>query len=179
MQPLTRDQVALHIDAEQQTLYSMVADVTRTPEWSPEVVACRWIDGATGPAVGARFRARNKLRWFAWSNSPVVVTADPGREFTFSRAERGGGELVWRYRFEPAETGTTVIESYEVIRRVPMALSWMLRLVLGVQDHRAHLKAGMHTSLLRLKDTAEPEVRDRHGQVPERPAPKPSAGQIA
>ena len=78
MQSLSRDQVRLHIDADRQTLYSMVSDVTRTPEWSPEVVACRWIDGATGPAVGARFRARNKLRWFAWPNSPVVVTADPG-----------------------------------------------------------------------------------------------------
>jgi len=169
MQPLSRDQVRLHIDADPQTLYSMVADVTRTPEWSPEVVACSWIDGATAPAVGARFRARNKLRWFAWSNSPVVVTADPGREFTFSRAERGGGELVWRYRFEPAQPGTTVIESYEVTRRVPMALSWMLRQVLGVQDHRAHLNAGMRTSLQRLKDTAEREVRDRHRELPERP----------
>jgi len=105
--------------------------------------------------------ARNKLRWFTWSNSPVVVTADPGREFAFSRSERGGGDMLWRYRFEPAQTGTTVIESYEVTRPVPTALSWMLRIVLGVRDHGAHLNAGMRTSLLRLKDAAEREVRDR------------------
>ncbi|MDQ3709276.1 MAG: SRPBCC family protein [Actinomycetota bacterium] len=166
MQSLSRDQVHLHIDADAQTLYSMVSDVTRTPEWSPEVVACRWIDGATAPAVGARFRARNKLRWFTWSNSPVVVTADPGREFAFSRSERGGGDMLWRYRFEPAQTGTTVIESYEVTRPVPTALSWMLRIVLGVRDHGAHLNAGMRTSLLRLKDAAEREVRDRPASFP-------------
>ena len=34
---------------------ALIADVTRTPEFSPEVSTCRWLDGAAGPAVGARF----------------------------------------------------------------------------------------------------------------------------
>ena len=35
-----------------ETVYELVADVTRMPEFSPEIRRCSWLDGATGPAVG-------------------------------------------------------------------------------------------------------------------------------
>ena len=155
MERLTRDEVRLHVKADPRTLYELVSDVTRTPEWSREVVSCEWIDGATGPVVGARFKAQNKRRWFSWSNHPEVVVADPGREFAISRTETGGGTIVWRYRFEPETSGTTVVQSYEVVRAVPMGLHWMLRIVLGVRDLRADLHENMRASLRRFADIAE------------------------
>ena len=36
------------------TLYDLVADVTRTGEWSPVCKACWWDEG-DGPQVGAQF----------------------------------------------------------------------------------------------------------------------------
>jgi hypothetical protein len=42
-------------------VYAVIADVTRIPEFSPVILECRWLDGVTGPAVGARFAARNKF----------------------------------------------------------------------------------------------------------------------
>jgi ribosome-associated toxin RatA of RatAB toxin-antitoxin module len=60
-QQLDHDSVQLHMDAPATTIYELVADVTRTPEFSPEIAECVWLDGATGPAVGARFKARNKM----------------------------------------------------------------------------------------------------------------------
>ncbi len=163
MERLTRDEVRLHVEADARTLYDLVSDVTRTPEWSGEVVACEWIDGATGPVVGARFKARNKRRWFSWSNHPEIVVADPGREFAISRTEKGGGTIVWRYRFEPDSSGTTVVQSYEVVKAVPMGLHWMLRIVLGVRDLRADLHENMRASLRRLADIAERESLARPG----------------
>lgn len=158
VQPLTRDEVRLHVHADPHTLYALVADVTRTPEWSPEVIECRWLDGATGAEVGARFVARNKRRWFTWSNRPVVVTAEPGREFAVTRTERGGGSIRWSYRFAPEPTGTTVIESYEVIEPVPTGLLWVLRILFGVPDLQADLNANMHASLARLAEIASCEA---------------------
>jgi polyketide cyclase/dehydrase/lipid transport protein len=155
MQRLSRDEVRRRIAAEPQLLYDLVSDVTRTPEWSPEVIECRWLDGATGAAVGARFVARNKRRWFTWSNTPVVETADPGREFAIRRTERGGGSIRWRYRFEPDGDATTVVESYEVIRPVPRALHVVLRVLFGVRDLRADLQANMQTSLELIAGLAE------------------------
>ncbi len=86
---------------------------------------------------------------------PVVETATPGREFAFSRRALGGGTIRWRYRFEPDERGTTVIESYEVVRPVPIALHLILRWFFGVRDLEADLNANMRVSLARLAQIAE------------------------
>src|SRR5947209_10023430 len=97
MQTLDRDEVSLHIEALPELLYNIIADVTRMPELSPEVVRCEWLDGATKAVPGARFKARNKVR-VSWNNKPVITVADRGREIDWSRTEVGGGTLVWRYR---------------------------------------------------------------------------------
>lgn len=99
MQDLDRDEVSLLIQAPAEQIYALVADVTRTPEFSPALVRCTWLDGATGPAVGARFEAVNRTdAGRTWKNRPVVTAAVAGREFAFSRTEPFAGTLVWRYR---------------------------------------------------------------------------------
>lgn len=171
MNRLDRDEVRAHADVDAGTLYNLVSDVPRTPEWSPEVVSCAWLDGAVGPSVGARFTARNRRRWFSWSNKPVVEVADPGRQFTFTRSEPGGGTIRWSYRFEPDATGTpdasgtTVVLSYEVLRPVSVALHLILRLLFGVRDLRADLNQNMWTSLQRLADVAKREKTANGGKA--------------
>jgi hypothetical protein len=152
MNRLDHDEVQLHIRANAERLYDLVSDVPRTPQWSPEVISCTWLDGATGPAVGARFLARNKRRWLTWTNKPVVQTAERGREFAFTRTEHGGGTIRWYYRFTPAGTGTTVEHGYQIVRRVPIGLHIALRLLFGVRDLRADLHRNITTSLHRLAD---------------------------
>src|SRR6476660_7520292 len=101
-QQLTTDTVERYIEATPEALYDFISDVTRTPELSPEVVKCTWIKPATGPAVGARFKAINSAgRGPNWPNKPVVTVVTPGREFAFTRTEVGGGTVEWRSRFVP------------------------------------------------------------------------------
>jgi ribosome-associated toxin RatA of RatAB toxin-antitoxin module len=45
MQTLDRDELSIHVDASARELYALVSDVTRTPQFSPEVVECVWLDG--------------------------------------------------------------------------------------------------------------------------------------
>src|SRR4051812_29945801 len=54
------DEVSIEIEATPEDVYALVSDITRMGEWSPECRRCTWTKGASGPAVGARFRARNK-----------------------------------------------------------------------------------------------------------------------
>lgn len=81
--------VTVHVHAPPERVYALVADITRMGEWSPECVRCRWVKGATGPVVGARFRAVNRRGFFRWSNTPEVIAADPGQEFAFRRKAPG------------------------------------------------------------------------------------------
>ncbi|MCG7630918.1 SRPBCC family protein [Gordonia McavH-238-E] len=150
-QELTSDSVSRHIDATPEELYDIVADVTRTPELSAEIAHVEWLDGATGPAVGARFRARNSAgRGPDWHNEPVVTVADRGREFTFERTEKIAGTLRWRYRFEPEAGGTRVTESYEVTRPLSLLGWFVIGPLYGLPDRKSDLRAGMIDTLERL-----------------------------
>jgi hypothetical protein len=156
MQTLDRDEVSAVVATRPEDVYALVADVTRMPEFSPEVVSCRWLGNADGPAVGARFEAVNaSTAGKRWKNRPVVTVAEPGREFAFSRSEPFAGTIVWRYRFEPEGEGTRVVESYEVERPVSR-LGWLVieRIFQG-GNRREALRAGMRTTLDRIRAAAE------------------------
>jgi hypothetical protein len=150
-------EVSLHVNVSPEELYDLVSDVTRMGEWSPETVRCRWLDGATGPAVGARFKGTNRRGFMRWSTTPRVVAAEPGREFAFiadlmvSRRDM----TKWRYLFEPAgDGGTRVTESFEMVDDVPAYVSFGERLM-RIKDRKADLEAGMQRTLERIKAAAE------------------------
>lgn len=155
-QDLDHDTVTLHMDASPREIYDVVADVTRTPELSPEILECTWLDGATGPAVGARFKARNKVpNRPSWNNKPVVTVADPGREFSFARTEPFAGTVEWTYRFEPDGTGTMVTESYAVTRGLSPIGWFVIGTLFARKDRRADLRGGMEQTLQRLRKVVE------------------------
>jgi hypothetical protein len=156
MQTLDRDEVSTVVAAPPEVVYTLVADVTRMPDFSPDVVSCRWLDGGTGPVVGARFEAVNtSAAGRTWRNRPVVTAAEPGREFAFTRTEPLAGTISWRYRLEPVEGGTRVVESYQVHRPVSR-LGWLvIEKVFRGGNRREALRAGMQTTLDRLRLAAE------------------------
>lgn len=154
MQKLDHDEVSAHIEAPPERLYDIIADVTRMPELSPELVRCEWLDGVTGAAPGARFKATNKVR-ITWSNKPVITVADRGREIAWARTEIGGGTVVWRYRFEPDRNGTLVTESYEVTKPLNRLGWFIIEKFAGRTDRRSDLRGGMERTLGRLRILAE------------------------
>jgi hypothetical protein len=146
----------IEVDASPETIYDLVADVTRMGEWSPECVSGEWVDGATGPAVGARFRGRNRHGLARWSNKPRVVTAERGREFSFVSMDPVGRDMTkWTYRFQPTSSGTEVHESYELLRNLPLYLRLSDRWFMGVKDRKADLEANMGQTLANIKTAAE------------------------
>ena len=46
----------LKIDAPPEKVWGLVSDITKMGEYSPEVIEAEWIDGATGPTVGAMYQ---------------------------------------------------------------------------------------------------------------------------
>jgi hypothetical protein len=156
IQQLDTDTVSLRMHAGPATLYDLVSDVTRTPELSPEIVECRWLDGATGPVVGARFKATNKMpNRPTFSNKPVVTITEPGRTFAFARTEPFGGTVEWRYDFEREGDETIVTESYLVTKPVSRFGWFIIGGVFGRKDRRADLRRGMEQTLQRLREVTE------------------------
>src|SRR5438105_15869952 len=104
-----QDEPMIQTQAPIEKCDDLVSDFSRMGEWSPECYSARWVGDVSGPAVGAKFKGRNKQGWMRWSTTPEVVAAEPGREFAFKTRD-----TTWRYRFEPAGDGTDVTESFEV-----------------------------------------------------------------
>lgn len=155
-QELTTDTVDRHIEASPEALYELIADVTRTPEITPDIVKVEWLDGAAGPAVGARFKATNKQgRGPNWSNKPVITVLEPGREIAWERTEFAGGTVEWRYRFEPDGSGTRITESYRVVKPLRLFGWFIIGTLYGMKDRRGDLRASMERTLDRLAEMLE------------------------
>lgn len=151
-----RGEVSTHIDAPSDRVWRLVSDVTRMGEWSPVCYRCEWIDGATGPAVGARFKGHNRQGLARWSTTCEVTASEPGRVFefrtvdgTFAIGFREREMTRWRYELEPDGIGTKVTESYELVAFPPLLRpgAFFLR--------RQDREGGMRTTLERLKAEAE------------------------
>ena len=111
--------VTVHMAAPPERVWSLVSDVTNTGRFSPETFEAEWLDGATGPAVGARFRGhvrRNGKKWLVYWTKCTITQCEPGREFVFQPELPGGKPVIeWSYRFEPSGDGTDVTESFTLL----------------------------------------------------------------
>jgi len=110
MPQLSRSE-SIVVAASPAALYEMVADVTRTGEWSPVCRACWWDEG-DGPRPGAWFTGRNETPERTWETRSQVETADPGHEFAFLV---GGSWVRWGYTFAAVDGGCLLTESWEFL----------------------------------------------------------------
>lgn len=147
-------EVTTTIAAPPQTVYALIADLTRMGEWSPETTSVTWLGGATEPRLGARFRGANRNGLRRWSTICTVVAAEPGRELAWESRLFGRPVALWRYMFEPdGSGGTKVTETSEDQRRaVFRALGGVAS---GVSDRKTHNAETMRVTLERLKGAAE------------------------
>jgi hypothetical protein len=109
-------------------IWELLSDVTRIGSFSPETFEAEWIDGATGPAVGARFRGhvkRNGRGPIYWTTCQVTES-EPGRVFAFDVLTGSRPTNTWKYELKPAAEGTEVTESFQLAPVLPLRIYWAL-----------------------------------------------------
>ena len=147
------DEVSLRIEAPPERIYDIVTDIAQMGRLSPECTGGKWLDGATGPAVGARFKGSNKRGIARWSTTNEVVEADPGQAFSFETQQSAAR---WTYRLQPDGTGTLVTESREMYKERPRSPRCSRRSCsAAIDDHDDELRDGMRQTLERVKAIAE------------------------
>jgi hypothetical protein len=135
-------------------IWDLVADVRNIGSYSPEVFEAEWLDGATGPAQGARFRGhvkRNEIGPVYWTVCRVTA-CEPGREFGFAVLVGDRAVNNWHYRLAPSGDGTDVTESFRMASS-PMTdlYYWLFG---GWLRQRRNVR-DMTKTLHRIKDVAE------------------------
>lgn len=146
--------VTVHMDAPADKIWDLIADVRNTGRFSPEVFESEWLDGAAGPALGAKFRGhvrRNEIGPVYWTTCKVTA-CDPGREFGFAVLGPGGKALNnWHYQLTPRGDGTDVTESFRLANALGLRVFWMFA---GYLRGRRNVR-DMRTTLERIKQTVE------------------------
>jgi hypothetical protein len=148
--------VSVDVAASPEVVWSVVSDLGRMGDWSPECFRVRWKDGAPGPggpSVGASFKGSNKIGIRRWSTKGTVVAAEANRKLAWDVASLGLPIARWTYTITPTENGSRLTESYEDKRGA--LLNVVGPLVTGVKDRAPHNEVGMKTTLERMKAAAE------------------------
>jgi hypothetical protein len=134
-------------------IYRAVSDVRGMARWSPECFAVFvWSRHAGRPR---RFVGFNRRGPWVWFTTCAVVASRPGEEFGFQVTTFGMPVARWSYELAPAGDGTEVTERW--LDRRSRGAHVLGRVFTGrvASDRPAVNRAGMQTTLARLKRELE------------------------
>ena len=99
--------VEAHVDAPPSRVWELVSDIALPARFSEEFQGAEWLDGATGPTAGARFRGTNRHPAIGeWETTSVVVACDAERAYGWAVGDPDRPSASWRFDLEPDGTGT-------------------------------------------------------------------------
>ncbi|MDN5717632.1 MAG: SRPBCC family protein [Janibacter sp.] len=154
------------------TAWQAVSDITQMGRWSPENTGGR-TTGTAPIAVGTSFVGTNSRGGARWSTQCTITAADPGERFAFRVHGIGGTKPVlpariatWEYRFEEAEGGTRVTETWTDDRRWPDAVARVFdKAATGGRTFAQFQRKNIRRTLDRLKSELESESGSESGRA--------------
>ena len=150
------------IAAPPSVVWPLVCDIQTPARFSSEFRGGEWLDGATGPALGARFRGHNfhDARG-SWQTESTVCEFEPERAFGWAVGDPARPSARWRFTLQPEGAGTRIRQWMqmgpgesgvsELIERMPDKEHRILRRRLA--EHQTNMTA----TLAGIKSLAEPE----------------------
>lgn len=92
-------------------IWPAVTDIELPARFSEEFQGARWLDGATGPARGARFEGRNRNEAIGeWTVTCTVTDFEPARVYEWTVGDVDAPAAVWRFEIEPTAEGCVLTE---------------------------------------------------------------------
>jgi len=146
--PLLQAQV--DIDAPVAKVWSLVSDLSRMPQWSPQ---CRLMK-ALGPVrQGTTTINLNRRGRMFWPTTSVVTEVIPDKKIAFRVPIN---RTIWSYELEPTETGTRLTESRHAENGTTAFSNMSINALMGgVPSFERELVEGMNATLSRIKAAAE------------------------
>lgn len=104
-------EVSRVIAATPAELWSHLTDINLPARFSSELRGAEWLDGATGPFVGARFVGTNEHPVAGrWEAECTIVELEPERLIGWEVAGPDGAAAHWRFTLAPTDGGTRVTQ---------------------------------------------------------------------
>ncbi len=140
----------LVIAAPPSVIWPLICDIQVPARFSSEFQGGTWLDGATCPAVGARFAGRNHHPAAGdWESVSTICDYEPERVLGWAVGDPDRPGARWRFTLVPEGDGTRVTQWMQigpgesgisaVIRQMPDKESRILRRRLA--EHHANMTA--------------------------------------
>jgi uncharacterized protein YndB with AHSA1/START domain len=152
------DEVSTWVDAPPELVWSLVSDITRYGEWSPENRGGRWADGTVAPGVGVKFSGSNKHGKLRWTTNCTVIEYERDARFAFSVAE---SRTHWGFRLTPSAGGTMIVQWRNRIRQPPLPIRLLENSGLLGRPREAWIIDGMRRTLAAIKRAVEQQRAPR------------------
>lgn len=143
-------QAQIDIDAPVAKVWSLISDLSRMPQWSPQ---CRLMK-ALGPVrqgtTTINFNRRGRMFWPTTSTVTEVI---PEKKLAFRIPIN---RTIWSYELEPTETGTRLVETRHAENGTTAFSNMSVNALMGgVPSFERELVEGMNATLSRIKAAAE------------------------
>jgi len=140
----------IDIDAPVGKVWSLVSDLSRMPQWSPQ---CRMMKLLGPLRPGTRTLNLNRRNMLFWPTTSTITEVVPERKLAFRIPLNTS---VWTYELEPTATGTRLVETRHAENGVTAVSTAVTKAALGgVDSFEKELLEGMNQSLTRIKAAAE------------------------
>ncbi|ALG83572.1 SRPBCC family protein [Gordonia phthalatica] len=148
--PLIED--SIDIDASPEKVWSVISDLRRMGEWSPQ---CKKMVVFGGDVkLGTTTLNVNRRGPLVWPTRSKVVTFEPNKELAFKILDN---HTVWSFRIDPTETGVRLTESRTVPEGGTTKISAVLvdKVMGGEKPFEAELQEGIRETLGKIKRAAQ------------------------
>ncbi|NLE80389.1 MAG: SRPBCC family protein [Rhodococcus sp.] len=144
-------EATIDIDAAPNDVWTIVSDLKRMGEWSPQ---CRTMRVLGGPVrEGTKTINVNKKGLLVWPTRSKVIRFEPNKSIAFRILDN---RTIWSYELEANASGTRVIERREAPNGTSKVSQFLVKTVLGGNDgFEEELLEGMNSTLRRIKSEAE------------------------
>jgi Polyketide cyclase / dehydrase and lipid transport len=103
---------SIDIETNPEQVFATIADLPGMGRLSPENDGGEWLDGASAPQVGARFKGDNSRAGDTWSTVAKIKVYDPPNRFVFDVSWHRVPIARWEYGIESAPGGCRVTETW-------------------------------------------------------------------
>jgi len=143
------------VGAPADRVWAVIGDPVGMGGLTAECAEMAWTAGCSGPAVGARFRGRNRSGWRRWSTTCTIVRYEPGTEIAWDVSFGPLPIARWSYRVEPGDTAGSSVLTERVEDYRGRLLRTTAPLIRGTSDTDSRNRSNMEATLARVRQRAE------------------------
>lgn len=152
--------ITVEVAATPAVLWPLISDIDVPARFSAEFQGAEWIEGAVGPARGARFRGTNEHPVVGrWTTECTVVDCELERSFGWLVGDPDDATATWGFELEPAGS-VTLLRMWARMGPGPSGLTPVIEAMPDkeeriVERRLAEWRSNMEATIEGIKATAE------------------------